>query len=86
MLCGKPILTNYGTALANFVLENEIGYAVEYDDIPGMGNIINKILNSRSDSLKYGLNGYKLFKSEYNWGITAEKLLKIYKNIANPKR
>lgn len=85
MLFGKPVLTNYGTALADFVLENEIGYVVEYDDIPGIRNIINEILNNRSDDLKYGLNGYKLFKSEYNWGIMAEKLLKIYKNIANPK-
>ena len=86
MLCGKPILTNYGTALADFVLENEIGYVVEYDDIPGIRNIINKILNNCSDSLKYGLNGYELFKSEYNWGIMAERMLKTYKNILNPKR
>jgi len=81
MFCGKPILTNYGTSLADFVIENEIGYVVDYNDIAAMKAIITKILNQSSDSMKYGINGYRLFESQYNWEIMGLKLVRIYENL-----
>jgi len=80
MLYRKAILTNYGTSLGDFVENNKLGYVVDYYDIQTIRYVIKNMLSDKS-FLAYGENGFRLFKSAYNWDVMKDRLLRIYKAL-----
>lgn len=82
MMLKIPILTNYGTSLAEFVEQNKIGLVTAYDDVEQIRSTIRSAMAHRDELREMGERGYLLFKVKYNWEYFAEKLMKIYLNLA----
>ena len=81
MMTKVPILTNRGTALADFVEENKIGLVTDYFDVAQIRNVIRFAKENRALLQEMGERGYQLFKEKYNWEYFANKLKKIYLDL-----
>ncbi len=79
MMCGKPILTNYGTSMAKIVSSENCGVLVDYENVKDIKNAIIQLRNDPKLRRNLGKNGLKAYKTKYNWDIMEKRLLDTYK-------
>ena len=79
MMCGKPILTNYGTSMAEIVRNEDCGVLADYENVEGIKDAIIQLKNNPKLRETLGKNGLKAYKTTYNWNIMEKRLLNIYK-------
>lgn len=79
MLLGKPIVVAKGTHIDQFVLENDIGFVIDYDK-ETFKQLMIKLLNDK-DKLKIkGRNANKLYET-YSWENMEKRLKEILEKI-----
>lgn len=78
MMCGKPIIVNDGTSMADIVREENCGIVVPYGDYHAIRDAIIKLKNDPDLCKKLGENGRRVYEEKYNWKIMEERLLNIY--------
>jgi glycosyltransferase involved in cell wall biosynthesis len=81
MMCAKPILTNYGTVMAEIVMNENCGVLADYENVNDIKNAIIRLKNDLELRKKLGENGLKMYKTKYNWDIMANRLLNVYKSL-----
>ena len=59
MMCEKPILTNYGTIMAQIVEKENCGVLADYESIKDIRNAIIKLKNDPGLRKSLGENGLK---------------------------
>jgi glycosyltransferase involved in cell wall biosynthesis len=81
MMCGKPILTNEGTSMADIVRTENCGIIVPYGDVDAIRNAILTLRNDPALCKRLGENGRRAYETKYSWNIMEERLLKIYRGL-----
>jgi len=80
MMCGKPILVNKGTAMADLVYKKKCGLIVDYNP-EDIKKAIKLLKDDPTLCMKLGNNGRKAYEMNYNWKIMESRLLNIYHNL-----
>ncbi|BDZ69005.1 glycosyltransferase family 4 protein [Methanobacterium ferruginis] len=81
MMCGRPIITNYGTLMAKTVMEENCGVLVHYDNIYEIEDIITKLKLDMKLRISLGENGLRAYRTKYNWKIMEERLVQAYQTL-----
>jgi glycosyltransferase involved in cell wall biosynthesis len=81
MICGKPILVNNGTSMAEIVNNANCGIVIPYGDVDAMRNAILLLKNDPNLVSNLGKNGRKAYELKYNWKIMETRLLDCYKGL-----
>lgn len=81
MMCGKPILTNDGTSMADMVRKENCGLVVPYGNVNAIKHAILTIKDDPALCKRLGENGRKAYETKYNWGIMEERLLDVYRGL-----
>ena len=78
MMCGKPIIVNDNTAMANIVRSENCGIVIPYGDIKSIKNSIIKLRDNTELYNKLASNARNAYEKKYNWPIMERKLFKAY--------
>lgn len=79
MALGKPIIVCKDTGIDKLVIENNTGYAIEYNAREFIKGIESLVSNGENlEKIKF--NAQKLYKEQYSWKTMEQKLLEIYRN------
>ena len=80
MACGTPVVTSNVASLPEAV--GDAGLMESPDDVPGLANAVNRLLEDsefREDHIKRGLKHVKGF----DWATNAAQTMSIYKEISD---
>ena len=83
---GIPIITSNFGYMKKYVLENNVGIAIEPNDEKLLANTILDLLNDRKAFDEFATNGIKAVDERYNWDIMEEMLLETYQFLLNEKQ
>jgi len=83
---GIPIITSNFGYMKKYVLENNVGIAIEPNDEKLLANTILDLLNDRKAFDEFAKNGIKAVDERYNWDIMEEMLLETYQSLLNEKQ
>jgi len=86
MMCAKPIIVSAGTAMADKVARHKCGVVVNYGDVNGLINAIEKLKNDRNLAILLGKNGRTAYLEKYNWNLMEERLLKLVEKVLNKSK
>jgi len=79
--CGRPIITTNNTYSGEFVIKNNIGLTINYNDFAELKKIIYDLINNNNNLYTLvSRNSWKLYK-KYNWDNQQKNLFKLYKKI-----
>jgi len=82
MSLGKPIIVCKNTGIDKLIIENKLGYAIDYSS----KEFKKTLKNIKSQDLKdISKNAKKLYNEKYNWKKMEEVLIDIYKYIGGSK-
>lgn len=85
MMCGKPIITNDDTSMADIVRKEGCGMVIPYGDAGAFVEVINKLKDDRELCHKLGQNGRNAYDNEYSWAIMERRLLDAYVGLYGDK-
>lgn len=78
-MCGTPIITTDKGDKLDWI-DNKVGYVVKYDENE-LKNSIMKILNNVNLKEKFGEEGRKLIKTEFDLNIVIRKIERVYRSV-----
>lgn len=81
MMCGKPIIVNDNSSMANIVKKEDCGLVVPYGDVDAIKHAILTLKNDPALCRRLGENGRRAYETKYNWKIMEERLLEIYRRL-----
>ncbi|MEM2338355.1 MAG: glycosyltransferase family 4 protein [Candidatus Bathyarchaeia archaeon] len=81
MACGKPVISTTVGAIPEIVDNEKIGFLVEPKNPKQLADAILKLANDEKLRKKFGEEGKKKAKENYDWNIIVEKYLKVYKQL-----
>lgn len=81
MMCGKPIITNDGTSMAEIVRQENCGIVVPYGDVNAIKSAILTLKSDTALCKRLGENGRKAYEAKYSWMIMGKRLLEFYDNF-----
>lgn len=81
MKYGLPIICSDFSAWKTLVEDNNIGIAVDPNNLAEIGNAIEKLHNNPTLYNEMSENGIKLVRSTFNWVKEEQKLIRLYKTI-----
>ena len=76
--CGTPVIVTDRCGIADFV--DKVGYVVEYDVVQ-LRAAIFKILSDEGLKRRFGEEGEKLVRNEFDWSAIIKRIEKVYKDI-----
>jgi len=79
MACGKPLVLTKNNHIHTWV-DNNTGISTEYDK-NDLADKIQKLLNDKKLIEKFGKNGLKEIKENYNWDSIEKKINLIYEEL-----
>lgn len=78
---GLPIITSNFGEMQNYVLDNEVGVAVNPFDENELTDAILNLLSDHEKHKFYSENGMKAVDEKFNWNLMEEKLVSIYDQL-----
>lgn len=78
---GLPIITSNFGEMQNYVLDNEVGVAVNPFDENELAETILNLLSDQKKLKLYSENGMKAVDEKFNWSLMEEKLILIYDEL-----
>lgn len=78
IVSNTPVVVSKGTMIENFVIENDIGYVVEWNNFDNIKKVINSISKENKDFLTKKDNLKKL-SSRYSWEDIVNNMKEIYR-------
>ena len=82
LACGTPIIATDRCGLADLVRQNDLGSIVNYGDVRGLKDEINRILTRPEEMLSRASHGRQYVLKHFGWDSIAEDWLKVYKDCA----
>jgi glycosyltransferase involved in cell wall biosynthesis len=79
MAAGLPIIATDFPNLKKIVEGNQCGICVDSSKPQEITRVIQYLIDNPVAAKEMGKNGKQAAQKKYNWGIEADKLLKIYK-------
>ncbi len=86
MMCGKPIIVNDNSSMADIVRTEGCGLVVPYGDVDAIKHAVLTLKNDPALCKHLGENGRRAYETKYNWGIMEERLLEIYEKLDPEQR
>jgi len=83
MMCGKPIITNDRTSMAEIVRKENCGLVLPYGDISTIKQAILKLKGDPELCMQLGANGRNAYEQKYSWTIMEKRLIAVYENLRN---
>lgn len=83
MMCGKPIIVNDGSAMADIVRKENCGLVVPYGDVDAIKEAILKLKNNPELRQELGQNGRRAYENRYSWRIMEQRLLDSYRQLSD---
>ncbi len=83
MMCGKPIIVNENTCMAETVKREKCGILIPFGNIKQIKIAILTLKNSHERSILMGLNGRNAYEERYSWRIMENSLNNIYIELQN---
>ena len=77
LACAKPIIASNIKGVGDLISQNNVGIQVPPDDPHSLANAICTLLTNHTLRVIYSRNGRTLVKENYNWALTAQKILSI---------
>ena len=71
MMLGKPVITNAGTAVAEFAEREGVGFVVDYGDIGALVECVRRALSEEHPLADMSKRARRLFEERYNWDSQA---------------
>jgi glycosyltransferase involved in cell wall biosynthesis len=81
MMCGKPIIVNSGTSMADIVDKEKCGLIVKYGDVNELKNALIKLKNNEPLSTLLGDNSQRAYTQKYDWQLMEQTLISIYQKM-----
>ena len=81
MMCGKPIIVNDNTTMADTVREECCGIVVPFGDKDALENAVLTLKNNPELRKELGENGRRAYETKYNWKIMEKRLLDLYASL-----
>jgi len=73
-----PVLGCNNDAIREVINNNKDGFLLDFNDIRGISEKIQYLLNNKTERLQMGENGYSKVKKKYDWKKNLEKMKDIY--------
>ena len=83
MACGKPVIVSDCPSIANIVDRNHCGLVFEGGNSKNLAEKMLALYTDNQMCILMGENGRNAVKNKYNFRIEGEKLLNLYREIAN---
>jgi glycosyltransferase involved in cell wall biosynthesis len=83
MMCGKPIIVNDGTSMADIVKKENCGLIVGYGNVEQIRNAILRLKDDGQFRKELGEKGRKAYDRKYSWSIMEKRLLYEYQESLN---
>lgn len=81
MACSTPVIATDVDALRDVIEDGVNGFLVPYNDVEALSDKILYLLKSKTDRLRFSINGRKIVKSVYNWNKISNDILRIYEKV-----
>jgi glycosyltransferase involved in cell wall biosynthesis len=81
MMCGKPIIVNENTCMAETVQKEKCGILIPFGKIEQIKMAILTLKNNHELSILMGLNGRNAYEERYSWKIMENRLLDVYSEL-----
>ncbi len=78
MMLRRPVLTNEGTILGEFVREQDLGAVVRYGDAESLRQALRDLMASPEARLQMGARGRRLYEERYRWDTMRDRLVVAY--------
>lgn len=79
LMCGTPVIVTENCGCADFLREANGGIVVKYQDISGLLDAIQNILDKKEETKKTASRGMELVQRKFNWDTISEKMIKAYR-------
>jgi len=83
MMCGKPIITNDSTSMAEIVRKEKCGLIVPYGDVDAIRHAIRTLMDDPELCMQLGAHGREAYEQKYTWTIMEKRLITAYENTSN---
>lgn len=82
---GIPIITSNFGYMQQYVLDNNVGIAIEPNDEKLLANTIVELLDNRKKFDEFAQNGIKAVDEKFNWDLMENKMLEVYNKLLTEK-
>ncbi len=79
LMCGTPVIVTENCGCADFLREANGGIVVKYQDISGLLDAMQNILDKKEEAKKMASNGMELVQRLFNWDTISEKMIEVYR-------
>jgi len=79
LMCGTPVIVTDNCGCADFLREANGGIVVKYQDISGLLDSIQNILDKKEEVKKMASDGMELVQRQFNWDEITKDMIKLYK-------
>jgi len=80
IMCDTPVITTTNTGCGDFIKKMNFGYTVDYDDISGLNNTIEEILNHSHDAKIKTEQCKQYIKSNLKMEKKLDEYIKLYQD------
>jgi glycosyltransferase involved in cell wall biosynthesis len=84
MACGLPVIAVNNHGPATIVDDGETGLLVPPDDEDALAEALVRIVNDEDARRRMGATAYERSRSRYSWPALAERVARVYADVANP--
>lgn len=81
MCVGRPVIINSETQVSKWVEEVEVGYACPYNDILGLTDIVDSMLEMKLQGIDNSALIRKIFEQGYSWKTAEKQLVEAYASL-----
>jgi glycosyltransferase involved in cell wall biosynthesis len=85
MMLGRPLLTNSGINIADFVQKHSLGVIVPFGDTDATLKVIQSLLQNPPTLREMGNNGRKQFELRYGWDRESRTYLSAVSGLVGTK-
>ena len=82
MACGKPVISFDGTSLPEVTFAPDVGLSVPMKDAEALRHALQRLIDHPEERLERGRKGRLAAEQHYNVEMQADRLAKIYKEVA----
>ncbi len=81
MMLKRPLLTNEGTSLGEFVREKGLGAVARYGDLESVAQALEDLMASREARRRMGARGRRLYEDRFRWDTMRDRLVVAYREL-----
>ena len=81
MMLGKPVLTNEGTSLGDFVGRESLGVVARYGDAESVRASLERLMLDPGGCREMGARGRRLYEERYRWETQKARLVAAYRDL-----